>query len=90
VPEGGRKMNRDKNTCKEREKQLEDVIWERYNTILDYNHEVRMTALEVRQKRLAVKKAAKFLSLDEGYVLSVVQGRDSLVKIKRRTFGSIA
>jgi hypothetical protein len=83
-------MNQDKHTWSDREKQLEDVIWERYNTILDYDHEVRMTALEVRQKRLAVKKAAKFLSLDEGYVLSVVQGRDSLVRIKRHTFGGIA
>lgn len=83
-------MNQDTHNWNDREKKLKDVVWERYNTILDYDHEVRMTALEVRQKRLAVKKAAKFLSLAEGYVLSVVQGRDSLVKIKRHTFGGIA
>lgn len=59
----------------DREYAIEQNVWDKFNEILKNDHEVKMTALAIRQQRLAIKKTAEVLAKPEMFVLKVVRKR---------------
>lgn len=83
-------MGQNKEKWNYRDGKLDAVILKRYNTILDCDPEVAWVGSDREKERLAAKKTAIFLELDEGYVLKVVEQKEGLIRIRKPTYGGTA